>query len=384
MSSKAQTFFKIGPASLGLAWLALAAACGGDNAQGTEPIGGTPTAGSPTTAGSSAPKTSVAGQGASGTASAGRASIPATSIPVVTKPAGSAMTAAGSGGAAQAGAGGTSSAAGASAAGSAGAAGAAVLGGAGAAGADAGGAGCDHACLLAMMQMYIDGLLAHDASKLPVAANLKYTENDAKADLAGSVWKTAMKISDDTRLDFADTQEGQVASQFVFTETGGAQVIYQVRLKVAAKQITEIESMAARDGDQFFNPAGMKTPAVFKQKPTMPMSRDELRATTELYLDYLDGKKTGAELPFAQDCARTENGTVTAQGKSAFEAQNWAGLFDVTHRILVLDEEQGITWGMFPFDKSDTPLVVGEAFKIMDGEIKMIQAVMRRQPSTAW
>jgi hypothetical protein len=39
---------------------------------------------------------------------------------------------------------------------------------------------------------------------------------------------------------------------------------------------------------------------------------------------------------------------------------------------------------MFPFDKSSVPLVVGEAFKIMDGEIKMIQAVMRRQPSTAW
>lgn len=235
-----------------------------------------------------------------------------------------------------------------------------------------------------MMQMYIDGLLAHDASKLPVATDLKYTENDAKGDLTATVWKTAMKISDDTRLDFADPQEGQVASQFVFTETDGTQVIYQVRLKVTANKITEIESMAARDGDQFFNPAGMATPAVFKQKPTKPMSRDELRATTELYLDYLDGKKTGAELPFAEDCARTENGTVTAQGKSAFEAQNWAGLFDVTHRILVLDEEQGITWGMFPFDKSNTPLVVGEAFKIMDGEIKMIQAVMRRQPSTAW
>lgn len=271
---------------------------------------------------------------------------------------------------------------------------AAAGGAAGTLGASAGAAGavdmattsgaCDHACLLAMMQTYIDALLAHDPSTLPVSTHLKYTENDETAELGTTVWNTATNLAADTRLDFADAQEGQVASQFVFDESGSGQVIYQVRLKVEAGEITEIESMAARNGDQFFNPAGMKTPAVFHEVPATPMSREDLKAITELYLDYLDGEKTGSELPFAEDCERTENGTNTASGRGAFEAQNWAGFFDVTRRILVIDEVQGITWGMFPFDKSDVPLVVGEAFKIMDGEIKMIQAVMRRQPSTAW
>ena len=46
----------------------------------------------------------------------------------------------------------------------------------------------------------------------------------------------------------------------------------------------------------------------------------------------------------------------------------------------------GITWGMLPFGGTPLPdpLVVGEAFNIMDGESKMIQAVMRYQPVAEW
>jgi hypothetical protein len=51
---------------------------------------------------------------------------------------------------------------------------------------------------------------------------------------------------------------------------------------------------------------------------------------------------------------------------------------------LVIDEEAGITWGMFPFQQTATALVVGEAFKIIDGKIMMIQAVMTNMPTKAW
>lgn len=82
------------------------------------------------------------------------------------------------------------------------------------------------------------------------------------------------------------------------------------------------------------------------------------------------------------NCKRYENGTATANGLSSFNAQSWN--FDVTHRILVVDEEAGITWGMFPFQQSASALVVGEAFKIFDGKIMMIQAVMTNMPTRAW
>ncbi len=234
------------------------------------------------------------------------------------------------------------------------------------------------------MTGYIDALMAKDPSKLKVSATLKYTENGVAAKLGDSVWMSATSLVPDTLLVFADPPEGQVASQFVFNESAAVQKIYQVRLKVVTGEITEIESMVVVRGDQFFRPAGMKPEPVFLQMvdPAQRMSREELIAITELYLEYLEGDKRASEVPFDMSCKRYENGTVTATGLSSFNAQSWN--FDVTHRILVVDEEAGITWGMFPFQQSATALVVGEAFKIIDGKIMMIQAVMTNMPTMAW
>jgi hypothetical protein len=258
----------------------------------------------------------------------------------------------------------------------------AAAGAAGAAGSVT--SGCDRACLLAMMQGYIDALVAKDASRLKVSTDLKCTENGAPAKLGESVWTTAMSIVANTTLTFADPVEGQVASQFVFAESGSTQKIYQVRLKVKERTITEIESMVVKSGDQFFNPSGMKPEAVFFEMvdSTKRSKREQLLSITELYLGYLEGKKGAADVPFDINCKRYENGTVTANGLTAFQTQSWS--FQVTHRILVVDEEAGITWGMFPFQQSESALVVGEAFKIIDGKIMMIQAVMTYMPSKAW
>jgi hypothetical protein len=58
--------------------------------------------------------------------------------------------------------------------------------------------------------------------------------------------------------------------------------------------------------------------------------------------------------------------------------------FPLADRILILDEEAGIVWGMFPFEMTDSALVVGEAFKMIGGKIMMIQAVMAQMPAKAW
>jgi hypothetical protein len=237
------------------------------------------------------------------------------------------------------------------------------------------------------MQGYIDALIANDPSQLRVASDLKYTENGVLSSLGETVWQTAATLVPEARLDFADPLEGQVASQFVFNDTSSMPVIYQVRLKVEAHEITEIETMAVRRqgaANGFFNVANMEPEPVFLQPipEAERMSREVLRAITEIYLDYLEGKKRGNEVPFDTNCKRYENGQATASGLSSFNLQSWS--FDVTRRILVIDEEAGITWGLFPFTQADTSLVVGEAFKIIGGKIMMIQAVMANQPAKVW
>jgi hypothetical protein len=262
------------------------------------------------------------------------------------------------------------------AAGSAGSSGAAGSAGGAASGNPA---DCDRACLLDFMKTYQDALVAKDASKLKVSASVKYSENGAIAKFGETmVWKSVMSLVPDTILNFADTTAGNVASQFVFNDS--AQKIYQARLKVVNHEITEVESMIVMQGDQFYNPAGMKVEPIFMQMidPAKRMPRKDLESVTQLYLDYLEGKKGGSMVPFDAMCKRYENGTVTADGLSSFNAQSWS--FELTRRILVIDEEAGITWGMFPFGQSASTLVVGEAFKLIEGKIMMIQAVMTYMP----
>lgn len=254
-------------------------------------------------------------------------------------------------------------------------------------------ADCDRECLIGVLDNYLDALAANDPSLIPVADTLKYTDNGVAAALGEGLWTTATSVDNEKRLDFADPQLGNVASQVVIYEGGGGcngstPVIYQVRLKVAQHKITEIESMTVRRrgaANGFFNVENMAPQPVFTEPvpADQRMSRDELIAVLDLYVDYLEGKVKGAEVPFDTDCARYENGVVTANGIRAFELQSmWR--FNVTRRYLVVDEEAGIIWGMLPFFQTDTALVVGEAFKIIDGKIMMIQAVMAWMPSKAW
>ncbi len=255
---------------------------------------------------------------------------------------------------------------------------------------------CDRECLLGVMDSYLEALTANDPSQLNVANALKYTDNGVEAKLGEGLWATAESIDNQKRLDFADPQLGNVATQVVVNESGGSSggcggsagaVIYQVRLKVVQNMITEIEAMTVRRGDAangFFNINNMKPEPVFNEPipPGQRMDRNELIAVIDLYMDYLDGDIKGSEVPFDANCKRYENGVVTASGLAAFNMQSWG--FNVTRRYLVVDEEAGIVWGMFPFNQSQRALVVGEAFKVIDGKIMMIQAVMARMPAKTW
>jgi len=347
------------------ALLVVLAACGDDNAMQVAPIG---TAGQAGIQSAGAPASSGASGGAGSGGSSGDGAAASAGTPAMVPVAGSA----GQGGAA------------AGAGGGAGQVTPPVAGSAGSAAPDA----CDRACLLAVMSAYLDALVAHDHATLPLAANLKYTDNGEQAELGQGLWMTASALQPGRRLDFADPQAGQVASQLALDENGSTPVIYQVRLKVVSHEITEIETMTVRQrgaANGFFTPENMEPEPVFMQAidPARRMTREQLVSELDLYVDYLEGTKDASQVHFDENCARYENGVATARSLASFEAQNfWS--FDVTRRYLVIDEEAGIIWGMLPFSQTATALVVGEAFKMIDGKIMMIQAVMANMPAKAW
>src|SRR6187551_2598533 len=109
-------------------------------------------------------------------------------------------------------------------------------------------ADCDRACLKGMMTTYLNALVAHDPSKAPLAANVRFTEDSKDLKVGEGFWKTATKLGD-YRQDFIDVKEQVVASHVIIEETGKP-AMFTARLKVADGKITEIETLVAHGSDR--------------------------------------------------------------------------------------------------------------------------------------
>ena len=89
-------------------------------------------------------------------------------------------------------------------------------------------------------------LAAHDPSRLPLAKNVRYTENGAELTLGNEgLWATFNK-AEPYRHDVVDPDTGGIASYFTIVENKLIPFhdLLAVRLKVRNRQITEIETIA--------------------------------------------------------------------------------------------------------------------------------------------
>ncbi len=106
---------------------------------------------------------------------------------------------------------------------------------------------CDRACLEGVVNDYLAALAARDPSKVPFAADVKFTENTAKLKPGEGFWGTA-NGQGSFKLYFAEPEAGQVGFIGVMKEWDNP-VIFCLRLKVAAGKITEVEDFVVRDAN---------------------------------------------------------------------------------------------------------------------------------------
>ena len=117
---------------------------------------------------------------------------------------------------------------------------------------------------------YLDALVAHNPSALPLSAKVRFTEDSVEMHLGDGLWKDASRIRA-FRQDILDARQGIAASQ-VIVEEAGSPVMLVLRLKVADKKITEIETMVTRTQKEgaLFKPdalqAADKTIDVYKRQ----------------------------------------------------------------------------------------------------------------------
>lgn len=177
---------------------------------------------------------------------------------------------------------------------------------------------CDRACLDGFVDQYLNALVAHDPSKLPLAKNVKFTEDGVRLKPGDGLWATATGLGS-YRLDFAEPEAGGAGAYAVIQENGTPAILW-LRLKVVKHQITEIETLVARkQTTSLLNTGNLTTPPpIFTEDvpATDRLSREEMVSIVNKYFDGIE-QGNGDIVPFDKDCVRIENGVQTCPGSAS-------------------------------------------------------------------
>ena len=107
----------------------------------------------------------------------------------------------------------------------------------------ASGATCDRECLRGEVTQYLNALVAHNPGALPVASNLKFTEDTVEMKLGESpLWKNATKLRP-YRLDILDVREGVAASQVIVEESGSPVMLMRPLMPCAIRSKPPLSAM---------------------------------------------------------------------------------------------------------------------------------------------
>jgi hypothetical protein len=270
---------------------------------------------------------------------------------------------------------------------------------------------CDKACLEGMADRYRTAYVKHDTKAVPIAKNVRFTENNVEMKFPDGSWD-AVTAEVGTALTFSDPQTGNVGftTAVMMNDTPG---FLAVRLKVkpgrnAGHQIVEIEHMLSTRKGVSGPPTPFGDVNRFAHDPEMGRvlsasertPRAQMIRQADAYFSTLsqnDGTLREG-LKFAPDCHRFENGQeFAADGcDKAFLNGNYRFNERVRDReYFLVDEERGLVFcrafidhkgvldhykrvdgtdARSPFREPHTWSVM-ELFKVKNGELGPIEAV---------
>ena len=246
---------------------------------------------------------------------------------------------------------------------------------------------CDRACLGGLVTQYVEALAARDPSALPLADEVRFTENGSALELGKGAWAT-ITAKGGFRHDYLDTAK-QVAAAHVELREGDIPVLYSLALHVEDGKIAGIESIVHRvTPDSVFQPKVLGEPVRGMDDPVPAGQRMSRRDMVAMALSYTEGLRIGsftdAKVPFAPDAYRVENGVITA-GEGCGRAP--CGMYEgrimvhpgIIPSVVAVDEENGtvLLWMNFGYTGSygeNRVLVTFEAFKVWGNAIHSINA----------
>ncbi len=292
---------------------------------------------------------------------------------------------------------------------------------------------CNRACLEGLIDQYLAALVAHDPKRLPLSADVKYTENDQVLDVGDGFWNTVTGRGNYNHY-FADPVENQAGWMGTMRERN-ALLLMTLRLRVQLGRITEIETTYFRMGGGGPNNIAamdaMGKPEALWLEPIPPAQRSSRHQLIEIANAYFEAvqKNDGKGFyPFTDDCDRIENGAHTTNNPSPrpntpggfnymglnCKQQLESGYLGIVNRIHhrrypLVDEERGVVWAYCIFDMDGTvreiklttgetadmsafygrasSIEVTEAFRIENNKIRRVEMIGSSVPyhfNSAW
>lgn len=270
----------------------------------------------------------------------------------------------------------------------------------------AGSGSCGTLCLEQMAARYRAAYLAHDPAAAPLAARVRFTENNVEMALPDGTWDTVTREVGPA-LTIADPVTGNVG---VFTSVmqGDVPGFLAIRLKVHGREIVEVEHVVATQ--RYLAPpvsigdveAFVRDPAINQlEPPGERMSRADLIRLADGYFSTLEKNDGTLHTRFARDVRRLENGTAFPDVEKGFRNGFYRFNDRVRDRdVLVVDEARGLviarafidhkgrvgryrlndgTEMRSPYQEPQTWSII-EMFKIKNGEIASIETIFIQVP----
>jgi hypothetical protein len=272
----------------------------------------------------------------------------------------------------------------------------------------------DRDSLLRVLDHYLLALSRRDPSALQTTDDLKFTENCSTLRLGQGLWATATnKVT--YKHAFADPAQGQVAC-FAVVEEMDVPALLALRLKVEGSLVGEAEHLVARFGNPIFQPEALSEPLqpfTEVEPPETRSSREELVRIAGSYFDAIE-QDDGSIVPVDEECYRLENGIKTTSnpesqgiGRLPVVEQLSSGFFDYITQIRdrrypIVDEERGLVLAivffdhpgyvksvnvpgmgemkMAPFTQKPSSAMIAELFKVRNGKLRQIEAVLEFLP----
>jgi hypothetical protein len=174
---------------------------------------------------------------------------------------------------------------------------------------------CDAACLTAVAQQYMTDVATQDWSKLPWAAQVRYTENNVGMMIGDGFWGAGPTAAANPLI-LTDTSTGEVI-WYGHTAEHGQLAYHGLRLKAGDGKISEVESYLGREGTpDLFAPIDSYTlHSDFSTDVATPSTRDALVALVEGYFDSKQLNDGTLHTTISDDCTQLVNGMNITQGE---------------------------------------------------------------------